>query len=70
MTKHLKRSQQALDEDPCFEPAHRVMMRVQAAMGNRAAVVRQYERCKLALNEEIGTEPSPQTQELYNTLTK
>ena len=68
--KALRRSQQALDEDPCFEPAHRLLMRVHAAMGNRPAVVRQFERCRDTLDEEICTEPSPQTQDLYKTLTK
>jgi DNA-binding SARP family transcriptional activator len=48
----------------------RVAMRAHAAMGNLAAVVRQYELCVQALREEYGTRPSPQTVELYTALSK
>lgn len=59
---------QALNEDACLESAHRLAMRIHAATGNRAAVARQYERCRLALNKEINAPPSEQTRELYETL--
>ena len=59
---------QALSEDACLESAHRLAMRIHAATGNRAAVVRQYERCRTALNKEINAPPSQQTRELYETL--
>ena len=59
---------QALSEDACFEDAHRLVMRVYAATGNRAALVRQYERCCDALEKEINVPPSKQTQELYQNL--
>ncbi|MCJ7694721.1 MAG: tetratricopeptide repeat protein, partial [Anaerolineaceae bacterium] len=58
----------ALSEDSCLEEAHRIAMRIHAAMGNRAAIVRQFERCRLALYEEIDAPPSRQTMELYKTL--
>ncbi len=61
-------SQRALEEDPCLEAAHRLAMRIHAAMGNRAAVARQYERCRQALLQEINALPSPQTQTLHDTL--
>ncbi len=61
-------SQRALEEDPCLEAAHRLAMRIHAAMGNRAAVARQYERCRQALLQEINALPSPQTQSLHDTL--
>ncbi len=61
-------SQRALEEDPCLEAAHRLAMRVHAAMGNRVAVARQYERCRQALLQEINALPSPQTQTLHDTL--
>jgi LuxR family maltose regulon positive regulatory protein len=60
--------QRALSDDPCFEAAHRVAMRVYAAMGNRADVARQFERCRLALGEEINAAPSQETQTLYEIL--
>ncbi len=59
---------QALSEDACLEDAHRLAMRIHAATGNRAEVVRQYERCRVALIEEINAPPSPQTRKLYETL--
>lgn len=64
----LKYCNQALTEDPCFEEAHRTAMRIHAAMGNRVAVVRQYERCIAFMMEEIGAPPSHQTEELYKSL--
>jgi LuxR family maltose regulon positive regulatory protein len=64
----LKYCNLALSEDPCFEEAHRMAMRIHAAMGNRVAVVRQYERLSAALIEEIGAPPSRQTEELYRSL--
>ena len=63
-------SQLAITADPCFESAYRMSMRIHAAEGNRAAVVRQFERCKDVLMKEIEVDPSPQTYELYLTLTR
>ena len=37
--------QQAIVVDPCLEAAHRLAIRIHAAMGNRAAVARQYNQC-------------------------
>lgn len=59
---------QALTEDACLEDAHRLAMRIHAATGNRAAIVRQYERCRIALTKEINAPPSQQTRDLYETL--
>jgi ATP/maltotriose-dependent transcriptional regulator MalT/DNA-binding SARP family transcriptional activator len=60
--------QRVLAQDPCLEEIHRLAMRAYAAMGNRAAVARQFERCRQALLEEINVFPSPQTEALYETL--
>ena len=62
--------QRALKEDDCLETAYRLSFRIYAAMGNRAAVVRQYQRCCEVLQREINAEPSPQTQALYQDLLK
>lgn len=62
--------QRALKEDNCMEDAHRLAMRVYAATGSRAALVRQYEDCCKALLEEIDAAPSPQTQNLFELLMK
>lgn len=64
----LRYTYQALSEDACLEDAHRLAMRIHAATGNRAAIVRQYERCRAALTREINAPPSQQTRDLYETL--
>jgi LuxR family transcriptional regulator, maltose regulon positive regulatory protein len=66
----LEACQLMLREDASLEAAHRTAMRIHAAMGNRAAVVRQYELCRQALNEEYEAAPSPQTEQLYAILTR
>lgn len=62
--------QRALAVDNCLEIAYRLSLRIYAAMGDRAAVVKQYSRCREVLLREINTEPSPQTQTLYLDLLK
>jgi ATP/maltotriose-dependent transcriptional regulator MalT/DNA-binding SARP family transcriptional activator len=65
----LKYCQQVLTEDPCLEKAHRQAMRAHAALGNRAAVIRQFEQCQRTLLDEVDAPVSPQTRELYDALT-
>ena len=65
----LEYCQRVLAEDPCLEEAHRLMMRAYAARGNQAEVTRQYDRCRKALLEEVGAQPSSQTVSLYVKLT-
>ncbi len=60
--------QLALEEDNCLEAAYRLILRIYAAMGNRAGLVRQYQRCCEVLEREINATPSPQTQALYQNL--
>jgi WD40 repeat protein/DNA-binding SARP family transcriptional activator len=54
--------------DPWQERAHRQVMLLYARMGRRATALRQYEACRQLLAEELGAEPSQQTQELYASL--
>ncbi len=67
-TAALETVQRVLEEDPCQEDAHRLAMRVYAALGNRAAIARQYAQCEQALLAEIDAPPSLQTVELYRAL--
>jgi DNA-binding SARP family transcriptional activator len=60
--------QRVLNEDSCLEDAHRLAMRIYAAIGNRAGVARQYALCQMALQEEVDAPPSPQTEQLYAQL--
>ncbi len=50
------------------EESYRLSMKIYAAMGNRAGIVRQYEECCAILEEEYGSEPSQQTHQLYMSL--
>ena len=63
-------TQNILIEDPCHENGHRAIMKIHAAMGNRAAVVRQFEQCKKVLEDELNTSPSTKTLALYSNLIK
>ena len=60
--------ERVLAEDSTLEEAHRLAMRVHAAMGNRNEIANQYARCCTALLDEIGVDPSPQTVSLYERL--
>ena len=50
------------------EPAYRALMLGCAALGDNAKVAEAYERCVAALNKELGVEPAPETQSLYDEL--
>jgi DNA-binding SARP family transcriptional activator len=64
----LEYAQRILAEDRCLEEAHRLAMLAYAAKGDRAGVIRQFERCCEDLNEEMNIEPSAQTIQLFETL--
>jgi DNA-binding SARP family transcriptional activator len=50
-----------LRQDPCREDVHRLIMRCQARFGRTSEALRQYERCRRALHETLGLEPSAPT---------
>lgn len=54
--------------DTLHEPAHRALMRLYAAAGQRTAAVRQYEKLKDLLEEEMGVEPQPETTALFEQI--
>jgi len=62
--------QRLLSEDNLLEDAHRLALRIYAARGNRAGLVRQYQRCVEVFEKEINAAPSLQTQKLYQDLLK
>ncbi len=47
------------------EAAYRALMLTYAMLGDRAQCLGAYERCKIALEKDLGVEPSPETQTLY-----
>ncbi len=50
------------------EPGYRALMMAQAGLGHQASVAAVFQRCVEALNEELGVEPSPETQDLWQRL--
>lgn len=54
--------------DPLHEPAHRALMQLYAASGQRAAALRQYQECVRLLDDELGVAPLPETTELYTAI--
>ncbi|MGQ0570689.1 MAG: BTAD domain-containing putative transcriptional regulator, partial [Armatimonadota bacterium] len=54
--------------DPGHEEAHRGLMVIYARQGKRHQAIRQYQRCRELLAEELGVEPSPETQEVYQRI--
>lgn len=53
-----------LRTDPANELAHRQLMLCHAALGDRAAALLQFEKCRQALEEELGVAPSKDTLQL------
>lgn len=50
---------------PLREPAHRRLMAVQLALGNRAEAVATYQRLRSTLADRYGIDPSPATERLF-----
>jgi LuxR family maltose regulon positive regulatory protein len=61
-------AQRILHDDPFREDIHCMVMRAQAAVGNRMAVKEQYETLRGLLQHELGVEPAMQTQQAYREL--
>jgi DNA-binding SARP family transcriptional activator len=61
--------QQAVSVDPCYEAAHRLLMRCFAQQHQQQLVSRQYRLCAAALQDELDVSPTMETVELFRTLT-
>ncbi len=59
---------EVLRYDPARELAHRQMMRLYHAAGDRTAALRQYQRCVVALKAELGVRPSARTVKLWERI--
>ncbi|MCW5849373.1 MAG: AAA family ATPase, partial [Anaerolineae bacterium] len=53
---------------PWREEAHRDLMRLLALSGERSAALVQYQTCRKVLAQELGVEPAPETQALFNAI--
>ncbi|MDX1686527.1 MAG: tetratricopeptide repeat protein [Candidatus Promineifilaceae bacterium] len=51
--------------DPLREEGHREAMRLYVLLDRPEEALQQYERCRQALDEELGVDPSPATRTLY-----
>jgi DNA-binding SARP family transcriptional activator/AmiR/NasT family two-component response regulator len=60
----LAHAQAALGLDPLDERAHRWVILSQYASGAHQGALHAYERCCTALNEELGADPDPETEDL------
>jgi DNA-binding SARP family transcriptional activator/type II secretory pathway predicted ATPase ExeA len=59
-----------LDADPLAEEAHAHLMRLYWMMGDRTEALRQYERLRALLAQELAVKPSPTTQALYEQIAR
>ncbi len=57
-----------LELDSWREEAHRQVMRLLAANGQRSEALAQYETCRRVLANELGIEPSAETRKLYEQI--
>jgi DNA-binding SARP family transcriptional activator len=61
--------QQAISADPCYEAAHRLLMRCYARQQQQQLVSRQYQLCTAALRNEFAVSPAAETIQLFHALT-
>lgn len=66
----LETCQAALKADPLLEDAYRLSMRAYAAIGDGTAIARVYQSCRAVLQDELGVNPSEETEKLYKKLLK
>lgn len=54
-----------LQLDPLHELGYQALMRSHQGLGDRAAALKVYHQCLTTLRDELGIDPSPTTQQLY-----
>ncbi|MGH6635205.1 MAG: bacterial transcriptional activator domain-containing protein [Gammaproteobacteria bacterium] len=64
----LAHAENVLRCDPAEEEAYYHMMHLHWTAGRRTQALRQYQRCKRVLSEELGVQPSERTQKLYEQI--
>jgi predicted ATPase/DNA-binding SARP family transcriptional activator len=67
-TQAIAAAQRTLAVDELAEDMHRWLIQLYAASGDPAAALRQFERCVLALERELGVSPLPETRAVYNAV--
>jgi predicted ATPase/DNA-binding SARP family transcriptional activator len=61
-------AQRALALDELAEDMQRTLIALYAAIGDRSAALRQFERCVLVLERELGVAPLPETRAVYEAV--
>jgi len=61
-------AQRYLHTDELAEEVHRRLIELYAAIGNRAAAIRQFEICAAVLGRELGVSPLPMTWAIYQVV--
>ena len=67
-TQATELAQKMLQRDATWEPAYRLLMQSQHALGHEHLLPRTFTRCLETLEEELGVEPSEETFELAREL--
>lgn len=57
-----------LETDDLAEDVHRRLIQLYAAVGDRRAALRQFERCAVVLERELGVSPLPETRSVYQSI--
>ena len=60
--------EQGLERDAVCEEFYQHLMLCRQRLGHRAEAVKTYRRCRTALQNGLGLEPSPRTQEIFSSL--
>lgn len=68
--KAIRRCEAIVAKDSCWEEAYRLLMLCHFRLGNRGQAVKWYRKCRQALESEMGVEPMPATQALFEELTE
>ncbi|MDB5099280.1 MAG: transcriptional activator protein [Cyanobacteria bacterium RYN_339] len=58
-------AQRLIARDRCMEEAYRLLMIAQYRQGDRGLAIRTYDRCVVALSDELDVDPLPETQALF-----
>ena len=58
-------AQRYLAADEMAEEVHRRLIELYATSGDRSSALRQFERCAMVLEQELGVEPLPETRAVY-----
>ena len=68
LTLALRHARRWAELEPEDEAAHRTLMQIHAASGQRSAALTQYDACRRVLQQELGVDPADETQRLYECI--